>query len=38
VNEIDGLPLALDLLPEVVGFEGDAILVLVKPGLYTKLM
>lgn len=36
VNEIIGLPLALTVFPQVYDFPGDAVLVLVEPGLYKK--
>jgi hypothetical protein len=36
VNEIIGLPLALTFFPQVLDFLGDAVLMLVEPGLYRK--
>jgi hypothetical protein len=36
VNETPGLQLVLGLLPQAVVFEGDKILQLVEPGLYSK--
>ena len=36
MNEIIGLPLALSLFPQVLEFQGDAVLQLVERGVYRK--
>ncbi len=36
VNEIIGLPLVMGLLPQVLEFQGDAVLELVERGVYRK--
>jgi len=36
VHEIMGLDLALEVFPQLVPFEGDAVLRFIEPGLYSK--
>jgi hypothetical protein len=36
VDEIIGLPLVMGLFPQVLSFEGDAVLELVERGVYRK--
>ena len=36
VDEIIGLPLVMGLFPQVLAFEGDAVLELVERGVYRK--
>jgi hypothetical protein len=36
VDETNGLSLVLGLFPQTMSFDGDAVLVLAEPGLYSK--
>ena len=36
VNETAGVGLVLDLFPQAIHFDGDAVMQLVEPGLYAK--